>query len=111
VDAAAALRERGMPVAAAILNGVRDPRFTPDEEPALAALAATADGPASRAAAAGLRHLADQRSDEAYRRQLAEGTSLPILELPQLIRRRFDVWALEALAAALSDAVARNGRP
>ena len=67
-----------MPVAAAVLNGVRGDRFRPDEEPALAALAATADGPASRAAAAGLRHLAEQRSDDGYRRRLAEGTGLPV---------------------------------
>ena len=115
VEAAAALRERGMPVAAAVLNGVRGERFRPDEEPALAALAATADGPASRAAAAGLRHLSEQRSDAGYRLRLAEGTGLPVLELPELVRRRFDLAALDelagALAGALAGTVSRNGRP
>ena len=77
VEAAAVLRERGMPVAAAVLNGVRAPRFRPEEESALAAVA-TADGPdvatASRRGA-GLRHLAEQRSDDGYRRRLADGTA------------------------------------
>jgi anion-transporting ArsA/GET3 family ATPase len=111
VDAAATLRERGMPLAAAVLNGVRDARFRPEEEPALAALAAAAEGPASSAAAAGLRRLADQRSDEEYRRRLAEGTRLPVLELPELVRRRFDLETLETLSGALTDAFSRNGRP
>jgi anion-transporting ArsA/GET3 family ATPase len=111
VEAAATLRERGMPVAAAVLNGVRAPRFRPDEQPALSALAAAVDGPASRAAAAGLRHLAEQRSDDEYRRRLAEGTGLPLLELPELVRRRFDLRAVEDLATALADSVSGNGRP
>jgi anion-transporting ArsA/GET3 family ATPase len=111
VEAVEALRERGMPVAAAVLNGVRAPRFRPDEEPALAALAATPDGPLSGAAAAGLRHLADQRADEAYLGRLAEGTGLPVLRLPELVRRRFDLRAVEDLAGSLAEAVARNGRP
>ncbi len=111
VEAAAALRERGMPVAAAVLNGVRAPRFRPDEGPALAALAATADGPTSRAAFAGLRHLAEQRLDDEYRRRLADGTALPVMELPELVRRRFDLRAVEDLAEGLAAGVSRNGRP
>jgi anion-transporting ArsA/GET3 family ATPase len=113
VEAAAVLRERGMPVAAAVLNGVRAPRFRPEEEGALAAVA-TADGPdvaTASAAAAGLRHLAEQRSDDEYRRRLADGTALPVMELPQLVRRRFDLSAVEDLAEALAAAVSRNGRP
>jgi anion-transporting ArsA/GET3 family ATPase len=111
VEAAGLLRGRGLPVAAAILNGVRDARFAAVEEPALAAVAAAQDGPVSRAAAAGLRRLADQRSDAAYRRRLAEGTRLPVLELPELVRRRFGLDALGALADALGDEFSRNGRP
>ncbi|HEX2506938.1 MAG TPA: ArsA-related P-loop ATPase [Miltoncostaeaceae bacterium] len=111
VEAADALRERGLPVAAAVLNGVRGDRFRADEEPALASLAATADGPPSRAAAAALRHLAEQRADEGYRRRLAEGTRLPVIELPELVRRRFDLAALDELSGALAGAVSRNGRP
>ncbi len=111
VEASAALRERGMPVAAAVLNGVRGDRFRADEEPALSAVAAREDGPASRAAAAGLRHLARQRSDDGYRRRLAEGTGLPVLELPEIVRRRFDLGALGTLADALAAAASRNGRP
>ena len=54
-----------MPVAAAVLNGVRAERFRADEEPALAALAA--DGRRAGLAAPrrpALRHLAEQRSDD-----------------------------------------------
>ena len=111
IEATAALRERGMPVAAAVLNGMRAERFRDDEAPALAAVAAAADGPSSRAAEAALRRLDDQRSDQAYRRRLAEGTRLPVLELPQLVRRRFDLDAVRVLAASLTDAVSPNGRP
>jgi anion-transporting ArsA/GET3 family ATPase len=111
VEAAGALRERGLPVAAAVLNGVRGERFRPEEEPALAGLAATANGPPSRAAAAALRHLAAQRADAAYRRRLIEGAGLPVIELPELVRRRFDLPALEELSGALAGAVSRNGRP
>jgi anion-transporting ArsA/GET3 family ATPase len=111
VEAAAALRERGLPVAAAVLNGVRGDRFRPDEEPALAELAARADGPASRAAAAGLRHLAQQGVDATYRSRLAGETGLPVLELPEIVRRRFDLGALETLAGALTETASRNGRP
>lgn len=111
VEAAAALRERGLPLAAAVLNGVRDPRFRPDDAPALAAVAQTPDGPPSRAAAAGLRHLAAQRADDAYRARLAEGSGLPVLDLPELVRRRFDLPALEVLAVALAEAASQNGHP
>jgi len=90
---------------------MRAERFRDDEAPALAAVAAAADGPSSRAAEAALRRLDDQRSDQAYRRRLAEGTRLPVLELPQLVRRRFDLDAVRVLAASLTDAVSPNGRP
>ena len=48
-----------------------------EDEPALAAVA-TADGPdvaTASAAAPSLRHLAEQRSDDEYRRRLADGTA------------------------------------
>jgi anion-transporting ArsA/GET3 family ATPase len=111
VEASAALRERGLPLAAVVLNGVRERRFAASEEPALAALAATDDGPPSRAAAASLRHLAGQRADRDAERRLAEGTGLPVLELPELGRRRFDRAALEVLAGSLGAALRRNGAP
>ena len=66
---------------------------------------------APRSTAAGLRHLSEQRSDAGYRLRLAEGTGLPVLELPELVRRRFDLAALDELAGALAGAVSRNGRP
>jgi hypothetical protein len=57
------------------------------------------------------RELAAQRADDAYRARLAEGSGLRVLDLPELVRRRFDLPALEVLAVALAEAVAPNGRP
>lgn len=111
VEAAWALRARGLPVAATVLNGVRERRFSPGDEPALAALATAGDGPPARAGAAGLRHLHEQLADAAYARRLAADTELPVLELPQLVRRRLDLGALQGLAATLGDELSRNGRP
>jgi anion-transporting ArsA/GET3 family ATPase len=112
VEAADTLRARGLPVAAAVLNGVRAPRFTDAEEPALQAAAAGPPGPEREAAAGALEHLAHQRSDAGYRERLAAGAGLPVLELPEIVQRRFDLAALERLAAALGDAVgAGDGRP
>jgi anion-transporting ArsA/GET3 family ATPase len=102
IEAAVTLREQGLPVAAAVLNGVREERFTDADEPALEALAANGHGPARHAAVAALRHLAYQRCDDTYRDRLAEGTGVPVLDLPELVRRRFDLDALEALADPLS---------
>ena len=90
-----------MPVAAAVLNGVRDERFRDDEAPALAAVGrAPADGPlvarrGGGAAPPGTTSAPTRR----YRERLAEGTRLPVLELPEVVRRRFDLDALEMLAA------------
>ena len=101
VEAAATLRALGLPVAAAVLNGVREERFSDADEPALGALAERGEGPVREAAIAGLRHLAYQRCDDMYRERLAEGTGVPVLDLPELVRRRFDLDALEALAGPI----------
>lgn len=111
VEAAQTLRGLGLPVAAAILNGVRAERFSNDDAPALEHLRATAEGPAREAAAAALRHLEQQRADRAYRARLAEGTGVPVLDVPELVRRRFDLSALGELAGALGELASRNGRP
>jgi anion-transporting ArsA/GET3 family ATPase len=111
IEAAQTLRAGGFPVAGAVLNGVRGPRFAPEDVPALEA-ASAADGPAGEAAAAALRHLEHQVFDEEYRDRLAEGAGVPVLELPELVRRRFDMAALETLADALPvPAASGNGRP
>ena len=112
VDGAAMLREGGLPVAAAVLNGVRERRFSESEAPALAAAAAGPPGAERDAAAAALAHLARQHADAGYRERLAAGIGLPVLELPEIVERRFDLAALERLAAALGAAIgAQNGRP
>ena len=112
VEAAGILRAHGLPVAAAVLNGVRDERFADAEAPALEAAAAGPPGTNREAVTAALAHLARQRSDAGYRERLATGTGLPVLELPEIVRRRFDLAAVERLAAALGGAIgAPNGRP
>lgn len=112
VEAAETLRADGLPVAAAVLNGVRDRRFSDSDAPALEAAAAGPPGTEREAVAAALAHLARQRSDAGYRERLATGTGLPVLELPEIVGRRFDLPALERLAAALGTAVgAHNGQP
>jgi anion-transporting ArsA/GET3 family ATPase len=112
VEAAGMLRARGLPVAAAVLNGVRDERFSDVDAPALETAAAGPPGTEREAVAAALAHLARQRSDAGYRERLGAGTGLPVLELPEIVQRRFDLAALERLAAALGESIgARNGQP
>jgi anion-transporting ArsA/GET3 family ATPase len=111
VEAAQTLVRDGMPVAAAILNGVRAERFSSADEPALeAAAGGGAAGPVREAATAALRHLELQRADAGYRERIA-ATGLPVIDLPRLVCRRFDLAALEALAGALRDGASGNGRP
>lgn len=112
VEGAAMLREGGLPVAAAVLNGVRERRFSDSEAPALEAAAAGPQGAERDAAGAALAHLARQHADAGYRERLAAEIGLPVLELPEIVERRFDLAALERLAAALGAAIgAQNGRP
>jgi anion-transporting ArsA/GET3 family ATPase len=112
VEAAGILRDAGLPVAATVLNGVRDARFAPSDAPALREAVRMADGPPREAVAAALRHLEHQERDAAYRHRLAEGSDLPVIELPELVRRRFDLTAIETLADVMAGAVADgDGRP
>lgn len=101
VEAVEALRERGLPVALAVLNAASDPRFADREAPALEATLRGAAEPARAAAAAALRHLERQAVEAAHRERLRAETGLPLLELPALVRRRFDLDALETLADAV----------
>lgn len=101
VEAATTLAGHGLPVAATVLNGVRPPRFADEDVPALTAVAGGA-GPVAGGAGAALRHLEHQRADAAYRARLAEGTGLPVIELPRLVRRRIDLDAVGELADVLA---------
>ena len=102
IDAAALLRGAGLPVAATVLNGVRADRFGPDDAPHLEAAAHAATGPVRAAAQAALRHLEHQIADAAYRDRLAAEGGVPLIELPEVIRRRFDREALEILSERLA---------
>ena len=101
VEATATLREHGLPVAAAVLNGVLPPRFTREDAPALATVA-RADGPVGEAARVALRHLERQEDDAAYRERMADGTGLPLITLPEIIRPRLEPDDLAVLADALA---------
>ncbi|HET6690686.1 MAG TPA: ArsA family ATPase [Miltoncostaeaceae bacterium] len=101
VEAVGILRADGLPVAATVLNGVRDARFAPEERDALAAVAATGSTAVRAAAEAALRHLGHEEDDAAYRERLADA-GVPVLTLPEVVLRRFDVEALEVLAGHLA---------
>jgi anion-transporting ArsA/GET3 family ATPase len=113
VEAVAALRARGLPVALAVLNAVSDLRFADGEAPALEAALREGAEPARAAAAAALRHLERQGVEAGHRERLRAGTGLPLLELPSLVRRHFDLDALGTLADAVAGqlgAARANGR-
>ena len=108
IEAGQALGQRGLPLAAAVLNGVHRERFSGRDAPALRTVAAAGDGPVAEAARAALRHLAHQEEDAAHLSRLAEGTALPVIALPEVVRRRFDLSALAVLADALTAGVATD---
>lgn len=111
IEATQILRGHGLPVAAAVLNGVHPDRFSADDADPLGVVAAD-PGPIGQAARAALRNLGHQEDDAAYRTRLAADTGLPVIDLPRIVRRRIDVSALElladALAAGVGDPVART---
>lgn len=111
VEATATLREQGLPVAATVLNAVRAPRFSPDDAPALEAAAGNGAGPVHEAARAALEHLAHELSDSGYRARLAAETGLPVVDLPEVVTRRFDLTALGVLADALAPGIGAKEAP
>lgn len=104
VEATEILRRQALPVAAAVLNGVREPRFGGDDEPVLRRMADAGDPRAQVAARASLEHLEGARHDAAYRERLERESGLPVTSLPQLVRRRMGVPAIEELAARMEAA-------
>lgn len=101
VEAVGILRADGLPVAATVLNGVREPRFSVGERDALAAAAGRGTTAVRAAAEAALRHQAHEEADAEYRERLAEA-GVPVLTLPEVVLRRFDLEALEVLAGHLA---------
>jgi anion-transporting ArsA/GET3 family ATPase len=104
IEAAGLLRHKGLPLAAAVMNGMRPARFGDDEEPVLSQVAGGADAMAARAASAALEHLRGQRHDRRYLRRLGEGTAVPVLPLEQLVRGRMERDGLRRLGARLENA-------
>ncbi len=103
IEAAATLRERGLPVAATVLNAVRPPRFTPADEPALEAAAGNgrrsgARGRARRAGAPGPRALGRAATASGWRRRPGCRCSTS----REVVTRRFDLAALGTLADAIA---------
>ena len=85
IEAAATLRDRGLPVAATVLNGVRAAALRRrTTRPALEAAArrrrraGARGGPRPRCA-----HLDHQRTDAAYRARLADEAGVPVIDLPR----------------------------
>ena len=95
IEATATLRGHGLPVAAAVLNGVHPARFCRIRRARRSRAVADAPGAVGEAARAALRHLEQQGDDAAYRARLADGTGLPVIDLPRVVRRRIDLPALE----------------
>lgn len=105
IEAVQRLRDLGLPVAAAILNGMRSERFTDADEPVLRAVAgAHEDGPVAVAARTALTLLEGRRHDVAQRERLAREAALPVTVLPQLVRRRMGVDGIHELASSLGGA-------
>jgi anion-transporting ArsA/GET3 family ATPase len=112
VEAAEALRARTLPVALAVMNGAADRRFSDEDERVLRAAARELrSAPAPHggegllaAIEAAVAHRERQSDDAAHSERLAAGVGVPVLELPQLVRRRLDLGAIGVLA----DAIARS---
>lgn len=119
IETADHLRDAGLPVALAVMNGVRRRRFAPAEAEVVrrtaARLAADPSSGEGLVAATGAAVADLDRSDEedAQGVRLATGTRLPVVELPEIAHRRFDLVAVRALSEALDavDEPALRGRP
>lgn len=107
VEAVAALRGHGLPVAAAVLNAVREGDLGDADARALRTAAENGDPVARAAAGAALRRARRAAADRAHLERLGTGTGLPVIRLPAIVRRRFDLAAVERLA----EAIPANGRP
>jgi len=99
LEAVRSLRDNGLPVASAVLNGMSPARFEAGDEPALSALAASEHGPVATAARLSLRQIEGSRHDQAQLGRLRDESGLPVTILPQLVRRNMGTAGLEMLAA------------
>ncbi len=112
IEAVAALRERDLPVAAAIINAMRASQMTPADEAPLRAVAGGTAGDAERAAArAAIDTLVAARHDADEAEALVRGTGLPVVSLPEVADLQPGSGGLERLAAALMADGRMRGRP
>jgi anion-transporting ArsA/GET3 family ATPase len=102
LEAADTLHRRRLPVAAALLNGMRPRRFADGEEDLLGRLSGASDRRLRTASALALEHLHATRSEEAYRERLEQDGGVPVRALPLLVRRRMGAAVLRELAGHLS---------
>jgi len=103
VEAVSTLREAGLPVACAVMNGVRRSSFSGDDAHALSAVASDpATGPAQRAAAEAALAIATGAAHDAREVDgLARESGLPVAVLPEVPDLSPGSGGLEALSAAL----------
>ena len=112
IEAVQALRERNLPVAAAIINAMRASQMTPADEAPLRAVADGTAGDAERAAArAAIDTLVAARHDADEAEALVRGTGLPVVSLPEVADLQPGSGGLERLAAALMADGRMRGRP
>jgi len=102
IEAVEALRQRDLPVAAAVINAVRASQMTAADEAPLRAVADGTAGEAERAAArAAIDTLVAARHDADASEALARGAGLPVVSLPEVADLQPGSGGLERLAAAL----------
>lgn len=110
IETATTLHARGLPVALAVMNAVSPHRFSPDEAEILDAARArltrdAGDEPDRAALEAALdaaqADLEQNREQGSQGRRLAAGVGVPMIELPEIDHRRFDLVAVRSLADAL----------
>lgn len=97
-EAVARLRELGLPIGAAIVNGMRPPRFSERDMEVLRRIAGEDDGGAARSAVA---HQEAAEHDLRQRDRLAGAIGLDPIELPRLVRMRMGIGGVEELAGHL----------
>lgn len=118
IEAAAALRASGLPVALAVMNAAAERRFDADDARVMAEAAESLRTPAARRAGEGvlaaleaaLEHREREVDDAEQTARLAGGVGVPVLELPALVRRRLDLAALGELAEVVASSPLSGAR-
>jgi anion-transporting ArsA/GET3 family ATPase len=101
LEAVRSLRGNGLPVAAAVLNGMPPVRFGDGDEAALSELATSREAAIATAGRLSLRRLHGERHDQGQLDRLRRESGLPVMVLPQLVRRNMGTAGIEDLAAEI----------